>query len=63
MATAPTNPDTYEPDADYDLRVARPVKLGPFKYLPRDEIIAKGRVLNRIVEQEGANAIRSAISR
>lgn len=63
MAKASTTPALYEADADYDLQVSRPVKLGPFKYLPRDAIIAKGRVLNRIVDQEGADAIRSAVQR
>lgn len=63
MAKAPTTPALYEADADYDLQVSRPVKLGPFKYLPRDAIVAKGRVINRIIEQEGADAIRNADKR
>ncbi|MCC0033754.1 MAG: hypothetical protein H6887_00650 [Hoeflea sp.] len=63
MAKAQTTPDLYDEDAEYYLRVSRPVKLGPFRYLPRDEITAKGRVINRIVEQEGADAIRNADKR
>ena len=63
MAKAPTKPELYDEDAEYDLRVSRPVKVGPFKYLPREAIIAKGRVINRIIEQEGADAIRNADKR
>ena len=63
MAKAPTKPELYDEDAEYTLRVAWPVRVGPFKYLPRDEITAKGRVINRIVEQEGADAIRNADKR
>ena len=56
MADTPT----YDVDARYDLRVAVPLKVGPFKYLPRDTIDATGKTLNRIVEEHGADAIRSA---
>ncbi|WP_242221710.1 hypothetical protein [Shinella zoogloeoides] len=55
--------DTAQPfdaDREYDLVVSRVVPLGPFKYRPRDKIIAKGSLLNRIVEEHGADAIRTA---
>lgn len=56
--TKPTTP--YDPEAQYDLKVAVPIKVGPFKYLPRQDIVAAGRLLNRIVEEHGADVIRSA---
>lgn len=54
---------TYDPEKQYDAQVSRPVKVGSFKYLPRDQITASGELLNRIVEEEGADAIRSAVAR
>lgn len=59
MAKTSTSP-TYEPEALYDLVVRRPVSVGSFKYLPRHAIEAKGALINRIIEEHGADAIRSA---
>lgn len=59
MAKAATSP-AYVPDATYDLVVRRPVTVGSFKYLPRHTIEAKGELINRIVEEHGEDAIRSA---
>jgi len=60
MAKAPETAPAYDPDLEYELQVSRPLQLGFFRYLPRDKIKARGAVLNRIVEQEGADAIRTA---
>lgn len=54
---------TYQADADYDLQVSRKVTVGAFTYLPRHQVVAKGSLVNRIIEQEGEDAIRSAIAR
>lgn len=53
---------TYQPDADYELQVSRPIMVGSFKYLPRHQVVAKGALLNRIVEEHGQDAIRSAVA-
>jgi hypothetical protein len=58
-----TDQPTYQPEADYDLQVSRPVKIGSFKYLPRHQVAAKGSLINMIIEQEGEDAIRSAVAR
>ena len=50
----------YAPEAEYDLQVSRPVNIGPFKYLPRHNTVAKGALLNQIVEEHGTDAIRTA---
>ena len=49
----------YDPDSLYQASVKVPVKIGPFKYLPRDDLRIKGSMLNRIVEENG-DAIRTA---
>ena len=51
---------TYEPDIYYDVRLERPVEVGPFKHLPRDKLQMKGATLNRIVDQGDGNAIATA---
>jgi hypothetical protein len=59
MATAAPTPK-YEPDAEYLFRVSRPLHMGSFRYLPRDEYKAKGAFLTKIEAEHGANAISSA---
>lgn len=53
----------YQPDAEYDLQVSRPLKVGSFKYLPRHQVVAKGALLNQILEEHGPDAIRTAVPR
>ncbi len=61
MATKKTDEKpVYDPEAEYAARVAWPVRIGPFEYLPRDDLIAKGSLLNQIVEKEGPDAVASA---
>lgn len=50
----------YEDAAEYALQVSRPVTVGAFKYLPRHQVVAKGSLLNQIVEEHGEDAIRAA---
>lgn len=57
---AAKKPTAYEPETTYSVQVSRPVKAGPFKYLPRDNPKMTGAQLNRIVEENGADAIRTA---
>jgi hypothetical protein len=54
---------TYDPDAEYDLQVSRPVTVDSFKYLPRDQIIATGKLINQLIEEHGEDVIRSAVAR
>lgn len=58
--TETNQPPAYEPGALYDLVVRRPVSVGSFRYLPRHVVLAKGELINRIVEEHGPDAIRSA---
>jgi hypothetical protein len=63
MAKSPkpaATPPAYDPDAEYQVRIAFPVRVGPFEYLPRDDLKAKGSLLNQIVEEHGADAIATA---
>ena len=55
-----TNAPPYEPDREYDLKVAFVAWDGPFKYLPRHTVVAKGALLNRLIEENGPDVIRSA---
>lgn len=65
MAKKPeaASPPAYDPDTSYEVRVARPVSVGPIKYLPRDVIEMRGARLNRIVEEHGHDAIAAAVIR
>jgi len=58
-----TDQQSYQPDADYDLQVSRSVTVGAFKYLPRHTSQVKGSLINRIIEENGKDAIRSAVAR
>lgn len=51
---------TYQDDQKYTVHLLRLVVLGGHKLLPRQEHSMKGKVLNRIVEQEGADVIAAA---
>ena len=55
-----TDKPPYDAEATYDLTVAKPVSVGPFKYLPRHSIEAKGSLIIAIIEEYGPDAIRSA---
>lgn len=50
----------YEPEKTFTLFVRKPVTIGSFKYLPRHSVLAKGSLINRIIEEYGPDAIRSA---
>jgi hypothetical protein len=56
-------PKTYDPEATYDLRVSRPVTVDSFKYLPRDDIVATGKLILQLIEEHGEDVIRSAVAR
>ena len=53
-----TNP--YEPEVRYRVRVSRPVQLGAFRYLPRDDLRILGSALNAMIEENGADVVTSA---
>lgn len=61
--TTSTPSTPYDAAITYEVRVSRPVQLGPFKYLPRDAVRATGDLLNRLIEEHGADVIESAIAR
>ncbi|MCW5720424.1 MAG: hypothetical protein KIS86_04705 [Devosia sp.] len=50
-------PIEYEADASFIARVKQIVEIGPIKYLPRDEMKVKGRLLNKIVGKYGESVI------
>jgi hypothetical protein len=50
----------YETDVDFDVRFAKRVTVGRFTYRPGDKVIAKGRLLNQVVEENAQDAIASA---
>lgn len=56
MTNVPTRP-AFEPEALYRARVVRPVNVGAFRYLPRDEPTFTGALLNQIVEEHGADVL------
>lgn len=60
MADEPASAAPYDPSQKYRVRVARPITIGPFEYLPRTGFDTDGAFLNRIVEERGADAIGSA---
>ncbi|MGO4735985.1 hypothetical protein AB4099_05540 [Bosea sp. 2KB_26] len=62
MATASKKPK-YQPDAEYDVRLARVVRYGGLKLLPRNACVLTGAALNEIVEREGEDVIDAATSR
>lgn len=55
-----TTPPAYEPERQYTLTVAFVAWDGPVKYLPRHTIVAKGELINRLIEENGPNVVRSA---
>lgn len=54
--------DSYVADQIYLVRVSRPLTVGPFKYLPRDEIRCTGAHLNQIIAEHGSDVIASAVA-
>lgn len=53
----------YEPDRIYDVRLARAVRVGAMRIQPLSLHQMTGVALNGIIENEGADAIVSAIPR
>ncbi|WP_137136614.1 hypothetical protein [Rhizobium sp. FKY42] len=62
MAKTPSTPaPTYEPDAEYSVRLARPVPIVPGRTLrPMNDHTLRGDLLTLIVEREGADVIDTA---
>lgn len=61
MAENETQAGPYDPDVKYRFRVKRVAWLGAIKFLPRDENNrAPGSTLNRIIEENGPDAIAFA---
>ena len=55
-----TRPATIDPDAFYMVRLTRLVQVGPFKHSPVAPIRMKGKLLQRIIDQEGDDVLASA---
>ncbi|MEW6257428.1 MAG: hypothetical protein AB1592_15850 [Pseudomonadota bacterium] len=51
---------TYDPSATYTVVLSRPVVIGGLKLLPRNTNTMTGAALNRLIENEGDDAIISA---
>ncbi|MDH7802233.1 MULTISPECIES: hypothetical protein [unclassified Rhizobium] len=47
----------------YDVKLARPVNMGPFRYRPLNEIEMSGAILKAIIEQEGEDVCDYANAR
>jgi hypothetical protein len=47
----------------YDVKLTRPVTLGPFRYRPLNKIEMSGSVLKSVIEQEGEDVIDYANAR
>jgi hypothetical protein len=47
----------------YDVKLARPVTMGPFRYRPLNEIEMSGSILKSIVEKEGEDVLDYANAR
>jgi|GEM_PF-3099234 len=61
MATKKTTSQPrYEPDTTYLFRLLKSVKVEGGRYARSDEHRAKGELLNKIVDQEGEDAIDTA---
>ncbi|HEY8136268.1 MAG TPA: hypothetical protein VIF61_00410 [Methylocystis sp.] len=54
------NPQTYDPSAIYDVRLAQPVRVGRATIRPLGVHQITGETLNAIVEEHGADAVASA---
>jgi len=48
---------TYDEAADYVVKLARPVRTGAMRLLPGCEHIIRGRLLNRLVAENGEDLI------
>lgn len=55
-----TEDQVIDPDLRYVVQLARSVKLGPITHYPRDQQTMSGKLLQRIIDQEGRDAIVSA---
>jgi hypothetical protein len=59
MPKSPATP-AYQPGVIYEVAVARPFTFNGHKHLPRHEHRIEGATLAAIIEQEGADVVRSA---
>ena len=55
-------PDPIYPEARYRVELARPVKVGIVKMLPRDAHEMTGAFLARLIAEHGGDVVRSAIA-
>ncbi len=61
MAKQPaTLPESYEPEAQYRVELARSARLGGLKLRPLAEITLAGATVQRLITQEGADIVLSA---
>jgi len=55
-----TGDQVIDPASRYVVQLTRSVKLGPITHYPRDQQTMSGKLLQRIIDQEGRDAIVSA---
>lgn len=59
-----TIPAVFDAGRHYEVTLALVVDMPPFRYGPRDGVILmKGGVLNRIMQEKGRDAFRTAVAR
>lgn len=51
------NRTTYEETAEYAVRLSRPVRSGAIRLLPGSPHIIKGKLLNRLIAENGEDVI------
>ncbi|MBP0440693.1 hypothetical protein [Tianweitania sediminis] len=57
MAKAKKTVPVFDAGTEYKVRVTRPINVGPFQYLPRDDLRMTGEMLTQIAKEHGADAI------
>lgn len=55
-----TEDQVIDPALRYVVQLARSVKFGPITHYPRDQQTMSGKLLQRVIDQEGRDAIVSA---
>lgn len=56
-----TQPQVFEPEAQYRVELARFARLGSLKLKPLAEITLVGATVERLIAQEGAEIVLSAV--
>lgn len=55
--------DAIDPQAEYDVTLARLVIVAGVRFRPRDAHQMRGDFLKRVIEEHGAHVVASAVAR